>query len=97
MCQTEPARQISAVGVPDQHGLGIVPCVEQLGEIVDMPGEGMAALPRGLACATLVVSVHGREVRDHGGDIAQIVRQPRTAVEHDHRRLPSRVAQRHPT
>ncbi|GHE47598.1 hypothetical protein GCM10017771_68510 [Streptomyces capitiformicae] len=53
----------------------------------------MAAPPRRLARTTLVAPVHGREVHDHGSDSAQIVRQPRTTVEHDHGRLLSHVPQ----
>jgi hypothetical protein len=74
VCQAEPARQIGAVGVPDRHGLGRAPCIQQFGEIVDMPSKAMLALPLGSACAALVVTVYRRKVRDHGGNIAQIVR-----------------------
>ncbi len=94
--QAKPARQVSAIGMPNQHGLGHIPCVEQLGEIVDMPGEGMAPLPRRPARAALVVPVHGSKVRDQGGNIAQVVRQTRTAMEHDHRRPPGGVSQCYP-
>lgn len=94
--QAEPARQVSTVGVSNQHGLGHVPCVEQLSEIVDVPGEGMASPPWRPARAALVVPVHGRKVRDHGGYIAQVVRQTRTAMEHDHGRPPGGISQRHP-
>ncbi len=85
MRQAETAGQIRAVGVPDQHGLRRVPRVEQLGEIVDVPGESVSALPSGRAGTALVVAVDPGEVGDRRGELAQIVRQPRAAVQHDHR------------
>ncbi len=78
--------EVRTVGVTYEGDSIVAPIIEKIIKVVQMTVQCVVALPRRAADPALVVPVNNGEVIDHRCDLAQVVREPRPAVQEHHRR-----------
>jgi hypothetical protein len=84
MREQEIAGHIGPERMPCQDNPVMSPRIEQQRQVADVPGDRVLPLPGRSAGAALVIPMNQAQVFDDTGDGGEIVRDPRTAMHHDH-------------